>query len=78
MTEDEMKTKWCPYARVQIDDDVRAPAVNRYAEDYRIVAKCRCIGSQCAGWRWSTTPHQASLSDGMAVAEGYCGPAGKP
>ena len=64
MTEDEAKTKWCPFVRVRGNSDENDPgswnrldATNakndtlefRVGADMTIV---RCIGSACMAWRW--------------------------
>ena len=53
MTEDEAKTKWCPFARVAYDGFNG----NRFcAEEHNRIAlnpaSSRCIGSNCMAWRW--------------------------
>lgn len=64
MTEDEAKTKWCPFARV-LTADARDhyPAANRAAmvEGGQFTMNTnpvhsRCIGSDCMAWRWSEPP----------------------
>lgn len=53
MTEEQAKTKWCPFARsLELSDLASAGgAVNR--SSFRAVAAdCRCIGSDCAKWGW--------------------------
>ena len=52
MTEDEAKTKWCPFSDVA--DATPAQA---------IVPATRCIGSACMAWRW-----QPLLADDAFVA----------
>ena len=76
MTEDEAKTKWCPFVRINsISGDQfsfnRMDMTNAKNDslEYRVGADleiARCIGSLCMAWRW-----QNSL-------DGYCGLAGKP
>lgn len=56
MTEDEAKTKWCPYGRSPTTDDkgliaLGAPVTNRRT-DGRIDAGSLCLGSACMAWRW--------------------------
>lgn len=61
MTEDEAKTKWCPFARVawmegQFPDGYAIP-VNRQAtgertkEHEHLPPEPKCIGSSCMAWR---------------------------
>ncbi len=67
MTEDEAKTKWCPFARTLRQDLEEAPTerwfgpFNRYMcegdEDDTVSALsqgCLCIASACMAWRWKT------------------------
>jgi hypothetical protein len=72
MTEEDAKTKWCPYA----NGGARTPT--SYG-----VAICGCMGAVCMMWRWKTTPDSASYpraSTGapiVSTTDGYCGLAGK-
>ena len=89
MTEDEAKTKWCPFVRVSIGLDPEFTVHNRVADAYtgedsrdpdhgiNHPAAYNCIGSQCMAWRWSDhkgNPCKANEYDG----HGYCGLAGAP
>lgn len=52
-TEDEAKSKWCPFAKVGYNSGTE---VNRITlqfgdEDFR------CLGSECMAWRSVTPPH---------------------
>jgi hypothetical protein len=65
MTEDEAKTKWCPWARLGLNQDV---AVNRLIDavaggEDGVYDNTRCIGSGCMAWR-------------MSAGKGWCGMAG--
>ena len=73
MTEDDAKTKWCPFTRTtQITEYAGAVAVNRLVErDGRKAAPTVCIASGCMAWRWVHPQHDEE-------AEGFCGLAGKP
>jgi hypothetical protein len=66
MTEDEAKTKWCPYVRfVDCEDrlyDNRPSSMQNGA---------KCLGSGCMAWRWDYDEY------GDAT-EGFCGLAGRP
>lgn len=85
MTEDEAKTKWCPFARAQTADTETAPAVNRTLQGAPDIG-CHCIGSACMAWRDTTFTDsvytEPSSSDPGVRYEkkpgGYCGLAGKP
>ena len=71
MTEEEAKSKWCPFAQVllgeETDDHKIAPAnldsFNRlHSKNRGTIGVSLCLASACMAWR-----------DG-----GYCGLAGKP
>jgi hypothetical protein len=83
MTEDQAKTKWCPFYRAAIAGetafvDNRPPHYDQRPGDIGepstvytrngYEASCCCIGSACMAWR--ETPARS--------AEGFCGLAGKP
>lgn len=68
MTEDEAKTKWCPFARFTSASN--SPSSNRWRkslpedEPYALnPVPCRCIGHACMAWRW-----QPLLADDAFVA----------
>lgn len=63
MTEDEAKTKWCPFSRVSHFDH----AANRDSDG---APDGRCLASGCMAWR------QVTRTD-PEVRFGYCGLAGK-
>lgn len=75
MTEEEAKTKWCPFARVGSEGNRAFDVGNT------IQADCHCIGSACMAWRWTLLP---ILGDAGFVRghrqtdQGFCGLAGKP
>jgi hypothetical protein len=80
MTEEEAKTKWCPFARTMgIDGDVIMPAANRvfmFTGANKLTfphpEMCACIASKCMAWRWVISPEKAPN------ATGFCGLAGRP
>lgn len=73
MTEEEAKTKWCPFVRSMFSSS--AAASNRDS-DGKATRGTRCIGSACMAWRWfETTQEQGKLPPPYS---GYCGLAGKP
>lgn len=61
MTEDEAKTKWCPFSQVvqtAWDEEklLYAASGNRVpaseSDDKIFLTSTLCIGSQCMAWRW--------------------------
>ncbi|MFK4765151.1 hypothetical protein ACI3L3_10295 [Desulfobaculum sp. SPO524] len=87
LTEDQAKTKWCPFTRCAEtrDDELEGP-FNRYhsaSEQAHITEQALCIGHKCMAWRW--TPFALDMinaaDDPNTVrkdARGYCGLAGSP
>ena len=77
MTEEEAKTKWCPFSRSGIVGDGVANRpqnfTNGAVDDDR-----SCIGSACMAWRWGA--HDLKIKGGRLVStdDSYCGLAGKP
>jgi hypothetical protein len=83
MTEEEAKTKWCPFARV-IENGSASGAHNRVqlpqGTDTRAPVASFCIASACMAWRL-TAPIALRRIDSpgtVGVATGYCGLAGAP
>ncbi len=88
MTEDEAKTKWCPFARERFEvhdlGQIAITALNRL-DDEGCEGLSRCIGSECMAWRWrmviETMPmpigRNAHLTDADGNWLGHCGLAGK-
>ena len=80
MTEDEAKTKWCPFARVyNLSIEGHHGAYNRVvigdeedAFDSTNDAEGKCVASQCMAWR--IFPGRV----GEFESPGYCGLAGRP
>jgi hypothetical protein len=80
MTEEDAKTKWCPFVRVGHAREAGEEAFNRLCDDQgldgddfsHVPEAALCIASACMAWRWSTP--------GTAPADqperGYCGLAG--
>lgn len=73
MTEDEAKTKWCPFVRAVLPGTT-LPAGNRGVgpDGTEGVKGARCIASACMAWRWD------ERTDYAPVRQGYCGLAGSP
>lgn len=77
LTEEEARTKWCPFFRAAIgvgpSDGVEIVS-NRMRE--RGNGACTCIGSDCMAWRWSEFPY--SEEGGSKIRRyGFCGLAGR-
>lgn len=90
LTEEEAKTKWCPYVRVEYGT---TSGLNRdglgCAADTAI-----CLASGCMAWRWlMDEPHDIECAsvrtqmdpvpdlcncDGPSTRVGFCGLAGAP
>ena len=74
MTEDEAKTKWCPFTKI---------AALEGTSDVGLPRAALCIGSACMAWRWT---HHLVGNDFQPPSEwpaertdnGYCGLAGRP
>lgn len=82
MTEEEAKTKWCPFSRDVTGAAMAMASFNRpFGPDYAASATCHCIGSACMAWRATDNEAGPSLPldpfPGMKAA-GFCGLAGKP
>lgn len=85
MTEDEAKTKWCPFARTLtvLDSGDTLPPANRLSVAETILVTgdplspeaCRCIGSACMAWREKTSFRGDTCTE---TVSGFCGLAGAP
>lgn len=84
MTEEEAKTKWCPFVRhlETVDIDGSVQATNRPQGNARPApsGKTTCIGSSCIAWRWDKAANRIKNPGSVLAggADGYCGLAGKP
>jgi hypothetical protein len=89
MTEDEAKTRWCPFARTLDwtvacggdEPELLAAAVNRGPHGPQ--PEALCIGSACMAWRWALEYYRdPGATDPTkyrpSAADGYCGLAGVP
>ncbi len=67
MTEEQAKTKWCPF--MDPDKPLIVPAAYRRAVQAAIgAAPATCIGSACMAWSWNYE------EDGTrSKMEGHCG-----
>ena len=70
MTEEEAKTKWCPFARYIGDTRDRTSAHNRVGSGDGFNSECNCIASQCMAWRWAYRD-EIHVPEGMAIPAGY-------
>ena len=79
MTEDEAKTKWCPFVLSDNSDN----AINRWCDgafqlkDGSYKDAFKCIGSECMAWR-TTFIEREDPSGEVVRHNGYCGLAGTP
>ena len=71
MTEEEAKTKWCPFSRVIAQDRGRlvqgsaAPnRINWIGEESEAPVGSLCIASACMAWRW----HEAARTEAYKAA----------
>ena len=78
MTEDEAKTKWCPFTRAMAASVSTSP--NRLL-DGAPHRGSMCIGSACMAWRWHQPTYSGRYGEtptGEAPTEGHCGLASRP
>jgi hypothetical protein len=93
MTEEEAKTKWCPFARVVMDWSEDQEVIGPFNRDHIIeasalseednISHATCLASACMAWRWdSGNPHDSESKGGILLPKdlwpGHCGLAGKP
>ena len=94
ITEEEAKTKWCPFSRVGVGQE--GIGINRRNFDKpTITEQYCCIGSQCMAWRWGEPKmikpefplkvvdggygrKTTAVNDPVRVERGYCGLASTP
>lgn len=81
MTEDELKKKWCPFARVMnINGDGGGNRWDNSAAPAASPNGSLCIGSECAAHRvshgWSKD--KGTGQNGPVELDHYCGLAGRP
>jgi hypothetical protein len=83
MTENEAKTKWCPFARtIALMEGKSCGPANRItsvAPEPPSLAYDKCLGSQCMAWRWNHGPDDPEPNKvRIYIPDGYCGLADKP
>lgn len=82
-TEEEAKTKWCPFARVAVGFHGLFAVGNRFSDSMggtpevktAALERARCLGSECMAW---TVYERATYSLGEGAkfeptGRGYCG-----
>lgn len=57
MTEDEAKTKWCPFARVG-SENTGLGSINRDMQVGAKLSQAECVGSACMAWRRSAASQE--------------------
>lgn len=77
MTEDEAKTKWCPFVRIGSTMSGKGSLNRDYALGHEI-SSAGCIASQCMAWRWVEIMARDIPPNIEFHQPGYCGLAGKP
>jgi len=76
MTEDEAKTKWCPYAIYPFAGGMSA---NRGFDSHSSEDKVKCIGSACMAWRIGLSLTISGDNQEIGTKpHGFCGLAGRP
>jgi hypothetical protein len=69
-TEENMKRRWCPMARVARAEEIRSGGAGELVSETVVagcnrdalgrspdpIKSCRCIGSDCAWWTWIDGP----------------------
>lgn len=89
-TEEEAKTKWCPFARgvshsggnrMAYGSAGDGPAEDDYTEEQ--AAMYPCLGSACMAWQWAVEPIYSDSGITLrghqkSKTEGFCGLAGRP
>lgn len=72
MTEDEAKTKWCPFGKTGNDVmcGMNRPAIGKNYQG--LLDSCMCIASNCACWVWNETAEEL-IKSGATEQTGHCG-----
>ncbi|MGI9293448.1 MAG: hypothetical protein ACR2PS_05645 [Pseudomonadales bacterium] len=84
MTEEEAKTKWCPFVQVSLGGKESRLANNRgQILKNKDRTNLKCIGSECMAWRATDNEfipmeHRTLADPFSSKPAGYCGLAGKP
>jgi hypothetical protein len=87
LTEEEAKTKWCPFVRLEGNESPHGRDWMTNRGEYAQPTSPRdalstCIGSACMAWRWKKRfgpdPDKPENITELPPTEGYCGLAGRP
>ena len=74
MTEDEAKTKWCPFVRLKFAATSDAPSCNRdEGQTASFKRQTMCIGSACMAWRWLPLLADEAFKNAVIKAAGDIG-----
>jgi hypothetical protein len=77
MTEDEAKTKWCPFVRTPMKIRDNFYVANQVTIDGQTDGP-KCIGSACMAWRFRQVGEPTDGINAPYTHHGFCGLAGKP
>lgn len=69
LTEDEARTKWCPFVRYNSGEIAEEPGVNRHGQ-LKNPNYAGCIASECMAWRPWVDIHSMEPNP---PEKGYCG-----
>jgi hypothetical protein len=69
MTEEEAKTKWCPFVRVG-SERTGLGSINRDVQLGERTPSANCIASACMAWQAKTKTEQRDRRDGLPVQPG--------
>jgi hypothetical protein len=77
VSEDEAKTKWCPFRRiVRILHDVRKsehPYEYTATDREQVPKELNCVASGCMAWRWTLGSPNVGNPPSTPMGDGYCG-----
>ena len=81
LTEEEARTKWCPYIRIHEQPPLGIGGPNMYAYNRpHNMSSMTCIASECMAWRMLIIENKAREREFGPRVEplGYCGLVGEP
>lgn len=74
MTEDEAKSKWCPFVRFTHPHPDSGIRWNNRGPDLVADDDSKCVASNCMAWQWKYPgPNDEATGDGWKPTHGYCG-----